>query len=75
MAKPKPLTIAQRRKIVQAAIRLFDDEGICEVDEPWDAKELKKQISAPALTRAGLKENGGAYVKAWVWVEFDEMKI
>ena len=49
---------------VQAAIRLFDDEGTCEVDE-YD----------PALDQVSRGDDPGAYVQAWVWVPDEEAEI
>jgi len=46
---------------VQAAIRLWDEEGECEVDE-YD----------PASSEVSRGADLGAYVKAWVWVPEDE---
>jgi hypothetical protein len=46
---------------VQAARRLHDKEGECEVDE-----------YEPKLTQVSRGADLGAYVMAWVWVPEDE---
>jgi len=47
---------------VSTARKLYDDEGSVEVDE-YDSGRM--QVSASD----NIKEEGGAYVQAWVWVK------
>lgn len=46
---------------VQAAVRLYDKEGECEVDE-----------YTPSMAQVSRGSDLGAYVMAWVWVPEDE---
>lgn len=51
------------QQYVDAARRIYDDEGTCEVDEYDPAHSI--------VSRCSEAEGGdnGAYVQAWVWVE------
>lgn len=55
------MTKAEREAYRAAARRLHHRDGECEVDEG-------------ATVSASNPPDGGAYVKAWVWVPADEMK-
>lgn len=62
---------ATARIFIKAAHDKFHDEGSVEVDTEND--NPLDQVSAFGETVAGLKEAGGLYVKAWVWVPLDEL--
>lgn len=75
-AKKTPIPLALIKAFVAAAQDLYQEEGEVEIDVPDSAShaDWQKQIST-AETIEGLVENGGAYVKAWVWVDLDSAQV
>lgn len=64
-----PITTDKLKAIIQLAIERFYREGELEVDLPQNPADIASSVSFPGDTEEALAENGGAYVKAWVWVE------
>lgn len=58
------------RIFIAKAHQKFHDEGTIEVDTEMD--NPLDQVST-AETVVELIDNGGLYVKAWVWVSLDEL--
>ncbi len=48
-------------KFVRAAKKIYEDEGVIEVDAGADISDSE------------IGETGGCYVQAWVWVRDDEV--
>lgn len=56
----------QLRAAINAARRVHESEGQIEVDDtPLEIDEMREMVSEPD---DGFEENGGVYVRAWVWV-------
>lgn len=54
---------------IRAAFTRHHDEGTCEVDHPSDPRHAPAYVSASD----DLEEAGGAYVRAWVWVDLEDV--
>lgn len=66
MPQPSLKTI---QRFVEGARALWEREGEIEIDDmPGDLKTAQNMISATD----DFRQNGGMYVKAWVWVYVDE---
>ena len=64
----KKLDKGLAKKIVEAATEQYQIEGEVEIDSG-----LPEEILSTAETQEELIENGGAYVKAWVWVDLSSL--
>lgn len=59
------------RRFIEVAKEKFEEEGHLEIDEPsGDESNALLQVSATD-TLADVRENGGIYVKAWLWVPIE----
>jgi hypothetical protein len=56
---------------VAAAHSLFHDEGEIEIDQKGGDDAIAAVSALETLDE--IRENGGMYVKAWVWVPYSEL--
>jgi len=61
---------AMRRKFINRAHEMYHDEGTLEVDTEQSTPEQRAEAVS-----ASDPMNGGAYVKAWVWVPAEEIGL
>lgn len=71
VAKKKVMTQELAESFVEAARKLHHSDGQIEIDHA-NGSEAIKSVSG-AETIEGIKEAGGAYVKAYVWVPIDSL--
>lgn len=69
---PTKMNHAIRQRIIAAARRSFEREGELEIDDSDFPEQTEELISSVDDTLEGMIENGGCYVKAWVWTAFDD---
>jgi hypothetical protein len=66
-----PISDALKTDLLNAAKKIFEVEGTLEIDSD-SVGGISSSVSTGDYVDE-LKENGGAYVKAWVWVPLDAL--
>lgn len=72
MKKPSTPEGKMALKLYRQAVAQYEKEGEIEFDHVFSEEEAKAQLSESDLNF--LKENGGTYVRAWVWVSADDVE-
>lgn len=71
----KKLDAKTARAFIDKARDLYEVEGEIEVDDtPENDSDALAMLSPAGDKLADIRENGGCYVRAWVWVPIEEVE-